>query len=103
MCVTGAAGFIGSHLVDRLVAEHDVVGIDDLSTGNIANLEHRGQGIRLIEGSILDADALRTATDGVDAIVHLAAIPSVPRSIADPVASHEANTVGTLRVLRCSA
>ena len=102
VCVTGAAGFIGSHLVDRLVAEHDVVGIDDLSTGNIANLEHRGQSIRLIEGSILDAEALRTATDGVDAIVHLAAIPSVPRSIADPVASHEANATGTLRVLEAA-
>ena len=102
VCVTGAAGFIGSHLVDRLVAEHDVVGIDDLSTGNIANLEHRGGSIRLIEGSILDAEALRTATDGVDAIVHLAAIPSVPRSIADPVASHEANATGTLRVLEAA-
>ncbi len=100
--MTGAAGFIGSHLVDRLVAEHDVVGIDDLSTGSIANLEHLGQSIRLIEGSILDADALRSATDGVDAIVHLAAIPSVPRSIADPVSSHEANATGTLRVLEAA-
>ncbi len=103
--VTGAAGFIGSHVSERLAGTgaDEVVGIDDLSTGAVANLN--GIDIRLVEGSILDADALSDAVDGdggVDAIVHLAARPSVPRSIEDPVASHEANTVGTLRVLEAA-
>jgi UDP-glucose 4-epimerase len=99
--VTGAAGFIGSHVCERLVARgHDVVGIDDLSTGSTANLD--GIAVRLVEGSILDADALADASAGADAIVHLAARPSVPRSIADPVASHEANATGTLRVLEAA-
>jgi len=103
--VTGAAGFIGSHVSERLAGAGaaEVVGIDDLSTGTVANLN--GIEIRLVQGSILDADALGDAVDGdggVDAIVHLAARPSVPRSIDDPVASHEANTVGTLRVLEAA-
>ena len=103
--VTGAAGFIGSHVSERLAGAGaaEVVGIDDLSTGALANLN--GIEIRLVQGSILDADALGDAVDGdggVDAIVHLAARPSVPRSIEDPVASHEANTVGTLRVLEAA-
>jgi UDP-glucose 4-epimerase len=99
--VTGAAGFIGSHVCERLVADgHDVVGIDDLSTGSITNLD--GIDVRLVEGSILDPDALAEATAGVGAIVHLAARPSVPRSIVDPVASHEANATGTLRVLEAA-
>lgn len=98
--VTGAAGFIGSHVCERLLATPevtDVVGIDDLSTGDRANLH--GLPVRLVEGSILDPDALADASAGARAIVHLAARPSVPRSIVDPVASHEANTVGTMRVL----
>ena len=77
-----------------------MVGIDDLSTGFRHNLD--GIPIRLVEGSILDPEALADATRDVDAIVHLAARPSVPRSIDDPVASHEANTVGTLRVLEAA-
>jgi UDP-glucose 4-epimerase len=99
--VTGAAGFIGSHVCERLVAHgHEVVGIDDLSTGSTANLD--GIAVRLVEGSILDPDALADASAGADAIVHLAARPSVPRSIVDPVASHEANATGTLRVLEAA-
>lgn len=98
--VTGAAGFIGSHVSRRLCELGEVVGIDDLSTGAAHNLD--GVPMKLVEGSILDADALADATAGVDAIVHLAARPSVPRSIDDPVASHEANTVGTLRVLEAA-
>ena len=101
--VTGAAGFIGSHVSERLAGLGEVVGIDDLSTGFRHNLA--GIPIRLVEGSILDPEALADAVDGdggVDAIVHLAARPSVPRSIEDPVASHEANTVGTLRVLEAA-
>ena len=99
--VTGAAGFIGSHVSARLAATGvDVVGLDDLSSGRRENLT--GIPIRLVEGSILDPAALADATESVDAIVHLAARPSVPRSIEDPVASHEANTVGTLRVLEAA-
>jgi UDP-glucose 4-epimerase len=95
--ITGAAGFIGSQLSRRLSTTGEVVGLDDLSTGSLQNLE--GVDIRLVRGSILDRDALREAAKGVDAIVHLAARPSVPRSIIDPVASHDANATGTVNVL----
>ena len=98
--ITGMAGFIGSHVAERLSATADVVGIDDLSTGDPANLE--GIDADLIVGSILDTDALAEATDGVDAIVHLAARPSVPRSIVDPVATHYANATGTMNVLEAA-
>jgi UDP-glucose 4-epimerase len=99
--VTGAAGFIGSHVCERLLAGgHDVVGIDDLSTGDASNLD--GIGVRLITASILDPDALTAAGAGADGIVHLAAIPSVPRSIDNPAASHDANATGTLRVLEAA-
>ncbi len=101
--VTGAAGFIGSHVSERLTnveGRIEVVGIDDLSTGDDDNLT--GIPIRLVEGSILEPDALADAVAGVDAIVHLAARPSVPRSLEDPVASHEVNTVGTLRILEAA-
>ena len=78
----------------------NVVGLDDLSTGSKENLA--GIDIRFVEGSILDEVALAEAIGGVDTVVHLAARPSVPRSITDPVASHEANTVGTMRVLEAA-
>lgn len=102
ICVTGAAGFIGSHVCQRLADDHDLIGIDDLSTGsmsNIAGLKISNRKLDFIHGSILDPSALREATAGADAIVHLAARPSVPRSIIEPVATHEANATGTLRVL----
>jgi UDP-glucose 4-epimerase len=98
--VTGAAGFIGSHIAERWAREGEVVGIDDLSTGHIANLDDID--CRLVEGSILDPEALGAAIEGVDAVVHLAARPSVPRSIVDPMASHEANATGTARVLEAA-
>lgn len=100
LLVTGAAGFIGSHIAERWSSEGTVVGIDDLSTGDRANLT--GIDCELVEGSILDPEALGAAMDGVDAVVHLAARPSVPRSIIDPVATHEANTTGTMRVLEAA-
>lgn len=105
VCVTGAAGFIGSHVVAHLTAAgHEVVGIDDLSTGSLHNLEAVGFGAggatgAFIHGSILDEETLAEACAGAEAIVHLAARPSVPRSLEDPVATHEANATGTLRVL----
>ncbi len=101
--VTGGAGFIGANLCRQLAARPDVTGVralDDLSTGSRANLA--GVDAELIEGSILDRDVLRRAVDGVDAIVHLAARPSVPRSIQDPMASHLANASGTVEVLEAA-
>ena len=101
--VTGGAGFIGSNLGRELLALPDVdqvVALDDLSTGNRANLE--GTGIRLLEGTILDPAALLHRSEERPPIVHLAALPSVPRSVLDPVASHHANATGTLQVLQAA-
>jgi len=99
--VTGGAGFIGANLSARALDEgHDVVVIDDFSTGERDNVA--GLDIRLVEGSVLDYTALADAMAGVDAVVHLAALGSVPRSIKDPVATHEANATGTLRVLEAA-
>lgn len=98
--VTGGAGFVGANLCAHLSSlgeVEDLVVLDDLSTGYRENLE--GGRARLVEGSILDADLLREVCEGAHAIVHLAARPSVPRSIADPVASHRANLSGTLEIL----
>lgn len=98
--VTGGAGFIGANLVHHLAADGDieVVVVDDLSTGRRENLVGAPD-VRLLEGSILDEALLEEAVEGAAAVVHLAARPSVPRSIADPVASHEANVDGTVTVL----
>lgn len=95
--ITGAAGFIGSNLVKKLSSFAEVRGIDDLSTGYIRNIE--GLKIDFVEGSILNDSLLAKAMTGCDAVVHLAARPSVPRSIAEPQRSHEVNATGTLRVL----
>ena len=101
--VTGGAGFIGSNLGRSLLARSEVgevIALDDLSTGDAANVD--GTGIQLVEASILDSRALDEALGGADAVVHLAALPSVPRSVADPVASHHANATGTLEVLQAA-
>ncbi|MGW2430763.1 NAD-dependent epimerase/dehydratase family protein [Streptomyces sp. NPDC001640] len=98
--VTGGAGFIGANLCRELISRRSVgrvVALDDLSTGAAANLV--GTGAELVEGSILDRDLLEDVVDGADAVVHLAARPSVPRSLADPFATHEVNATGTVRVL----
>jgi len=98
--ITGGAGFIGANLAAHLRRSPDaieVVVLDDLSTGRRENLE--GIDTELIEGSILDADVLDRAFAGADSVVHLAARPSVPRSISDPIASHRANDLGTIEVL----
>ena len=98
--VTGGAGFIGANACRDLAAQPNVervIALDNLSTGHSDNLA----GIRadLVTGSILDRDLLARLVSEVDAVVHLAARPSVPRSLADPVASHEANVTGTLYLL----
>jgi UDP-glucose 4-epimerase len=98
--VTGGAGFIGANLARRLLDHPDVgsvVVLDDLSTGSADNLA--GLPVEFVEGSILDPAALHEAALGTDAVVHLAAVPSVPRSLRDPLRSHEVNATGTLRVL----
>jgi len=96
--ITGGAGFIGSNLAARALSEGlDVTVIDNFATGSKANL--LGLDVTVLEASILDTDALDEALAGVDSVVHLAALPSVPRSIDDPMASHAANATGTLTVL----
>ncbi len=99
--VTGGAGFIGANLCAILAARPEVdrvVAIDDLSTGARPNLSGADR-VDLVEGSILDAGLLDAVFHGADAVVHLAARPSVPRSLADPMASHLTNATGTMEVL----
>ncbi|HXY46121.1 MAG TPA: NAD-dependent epimerase/dehydratase family protein [Acidimicrobiales bacterium] len=101
--VTGGAGFIGANLCRRLASSSpvsQVVAFDDLSTGLAANLD--GIAAELFEGSILHPDELDAALAGAAAVVHLAARPSVPRSLADPIATHEVNATGTVRVLEAA-
>jgi UDP-glucose 4-epimerase len=97
--VTGGAGFIGANLVRTLLRRDraEVIVVDDLSTGFDANLD--GLDVDMRSGSILDRDLLDAAMAGADAVVHLAAVPSVPRSVLDPLTSHHANATGTLEVL----
>jgi UDP-glucose 4-epimerase len=101
--VTGGAGFIGANLCRRLTGMDEigrVVVLDDLSTGFRSNLD--GVPVELVEGTFLDPATLDRCALGCGAIVHLGARPSVPRSIADPVASHDANATGTLQVLEAA-
>jgi UDP-glucose 4-epimerase len=101
--VTGGAGFIGSHLTRALAArDHSVRVLDDLSSGKRSNLADLDGAVELIEGTILDEATLDRAMDGVEIVYHEAAIPSVPRSMAAPVASHQANATGTLMVLEAA-
>jgi nucleoside-diphosphate-sugar epimerase len=98
--VTGGAGFIGSHLAEELVRRGARVRVaDDFSTGRRANLAHL-PGVEVLEGDLADLDVARRAVgDGVEYVLHQAAIPSVPRSVTDPVASNRANVDATLNVL----
>ena len=96
--ITGGAGFIGANLARAMLAhEFDVVVLDDLSTGSADNLH--GLDVELHVASILDEAAVARALHDVESVVHLAAIPSVPRSLVSPMASHEANATGTLIIL----
>lgn len=98
--VTGGAGFVGANLCRRLTRKEgvEVVAYDDLSTGVAANLDG-APGVELVVGDINDTDALATVLAGAASVVHLAARPSVPKSIEDPVASHHVNATGTVSVL----
>jgi nucleoside-diphosphate-sugar epimerase len=100
--VTGGAGFIGSHLAEELVRRgHRVRVADSLITGKRSNLAHIS-GVDFLEGDLADLDVARRAVDGCDYVLHQAAIPSVPRSVKDPLTSNRANVDGTLNVLVAS-
>ncbi len=97
--VTGGAGFIGSHLAEALVSRGHVVRVvDNLAAGKRANLEHL-PGVDFLEGDIADMPTAVRAAQGMDYVLHQAAIPSVPRSVKDPVTSNRANVTGTLNIL----
>ena len=100
VCVTGGAGFIGSHLTDALVSHGaDVCVLDDFSQGRDENLAQIADRVRIVRGSILDSDALGEACADVELIFHLAALTSVPGSIEKPREYYEVNATGTLGVL----
>ena len=109
--VTGAAGFIGSHLVERLLQlEQDVVGLDNFATGSRANIEQvqasvgeqKWRRFTFIEADICDLNACNEAVRGADYVLHQAALGSVPRSVADPLLSNRANVDGFLNMLVAS-
>jgi UDP-glucose 4-epimerase len=101
--VTGGAGFIGSHLVEALLAAgHRVRVLDNLSSGKRENLASVAQDIEFIEGDVRNLETCERACEGIDRVWHLGAIASVPASVADPVATHEANATGTLNMLVAS-
>ena len=98
--VTGGAGFIGSHIVDRLVEMGESVRvIDNFATGRLENIEHNLDKITLVRGSIVDINTVRQAMEGVDIVLHHAAAVSVPGSVEDPIGCNEVNVAGTLNIL----
>jgi nucleoside-diphosphate-sugar epimerase len=102
--VTGGAGFIGSHLVEQLLAlGHTVRVVDNLSTGSERNLAHLNGQIDFMRGDLRDRDACRAAVRGVDVVFHVAALPSIPRSLKDPWACHDSNVNATMRLLLACA
>ncbi len=97
--VTGGAGFIGSHLAEELLRRGERVRIvDSLVTGKRENLAHLGKA-EFVQGDLADVDVARRAVEGVDYVLHQAAIPSVPRSVEDPITSNRANIDASLNVL----
>ncbi|MDQ2924550.1 MAG: NAD-dependent epimerase/dehydratase family protein, partial [Acidobacteriota bacterium] len=98
--ITGIAGFIGSTLAHTLVEQgHEVRGIDNLSTGNLDNLADIESSVAFQQADLQDLPAMQKACEGVDYVLHQAALASVPRSVKDPLGSHQANINGTLNVL----
>ncbi len=98
--VTGGGGFIGSHLVDALLAAgHEVRVLENWFTGNRSKLAHVRDRIQIINGDVTDAGVLCLAVRGVEIIFHQAAVASVPRSVIDPLNSHQVCATGTLQLL----
>ncbi len=98
--VTGGGGFIGSHVVDRLLeVGHEVRVLDNFATGRRENLLHVSDAVELVEGDIQSYERVHTAIRGCDVVLHQAALPSVPRSVQDPLTSNAVNVIGTLNVL----
>lgn len=98
--VTGGAGFIGSHLVDALLARGDHVRVfDNFSTGNRANLDTNHPRLEIVEGNLTDPQAIAQAVDGIELVFHQAALSSVPRSVDRPLDTHAACVTGTLYLL----
>jgi len=103
MLITGGAGFIGSHTTELFVKEgHMVRVVDDFSTGTRNNLSAVAGGIELIDLDIRDYVALEAACDGIDTILHLAAISSVEKSILEPLVTHEVNATGSLNIIEAA-
>src|SRR5258705_4547156 len=109
--VTGAAGFIGSHLVEALLdLDQDVVGLDNFATGQKKNLEQvqasisgdRWNRFRFIEGDIRDVKTCLAASDGIQYVLHHAALASVPASLENPNTTHEINVTGFLNILNAA-
>jgi UDP-glucose 4-epimerase len=103
MLVTGGAGFIGSHLVEALLDHGFAVRVvDSLVTGRIANLAHLEGKYEWVEGDLADFEICRRAVDGVACVFHQAAIPSVPRSVKEPLLSHLTGPTATLNLLEAA-
>jgi nucleoside-diphosphate-sugar epimerase len=103
--VTGGAGFIGSHLVDRLMKEgYEVVVLDNFSAGKTENIQRhlRSQSFRLVKGDVRNLEDVRKAVGDIDVVFHLAAIVNVPLSIEDPLLVNDVNIEGTLNLLEAS-
>lgn len=99
LLVTGGAGFIGSNLCEKLLEEgHSVRVLDNLSTGKEVNIKHILDSIEFLKADIRDRDSLAAGMKGIEYVVHLAALGSVPRSVEDPYTTHEVNATGTLNV-----
>jgi len=102
--ITGGAGFIGSHLAEKLSPNHEVVILDDFSSGSEQNLRwaERKRNVSLVTGSVTDASLVCSCAAGCDGIFHQAAIASVPASVRDPVGTHKVNCTGTVQVLEAA-
>jgi UDP-glucose 4-epimerase len=98
--ITGGAGFIGSHLAEAVLARgHAVRILDDFSTGNRSNINHLASRLDVLTGTVLDQDLVRRAVAGCTLVFHLAALPSVVKSVEDPLSTHEICATGSLQVL----
>jgi nucleoside-diphosphate-sugar epimerase len=104
--VTGGAGFIGSHTVDKLLAEgFDVIVLDNLRSGRLENIKQHAttRNFQFVHGDIRDSHLVRDLVSDIDCIIHLAALVSVPESIRNPILTHDINVKGTMNLLKAWA